>query len=239
MCALYLLALIGGCARKQEPRPSTVSGAEAGPPSLDTGTDAAVDAAPARWSETWGIAFRPPSSGAPAIVYLHGMWASPEDSCGPFERASIALSAPVICPRGNRPRASGGAFGGALSEKRRSLDDAFAALSIDRGGTLAGFSSGAAFASELAIAEPGKWTGLVLMSMKLEIRAAAWKSAGVRRVVFAAGELDGTYAAMKAAPRICEKAGLPARFVSLGKVGHHFAVDMDDRMEDAIRWLRE
>lgn len=236
---MYLLAA-GGCARRQETRPN---GAIAPDAEVDAAAsvvlDQGVDAAPMRWSEPWGIAFRPPSANAPAIVYLHGMWASPEDSCAPFEKAAVALGAPLVCPRGNRPRASGGAFGGRLSDKRRSLDDALTALSLDHGGTLAGFSSGAAFASDLAVADPGKWTGLVLMSMKLEIRPIAWKTAGVRRIVFAAGELDGTYAFMKSAAQTCEKAGLPARFVSLGRVGHHFAVDMDDRMAEAISWLRD
>jgi predicted esterase len=236
MRAAYLLVVASGCARHSETHSATFALPDAAIEAVPE--DATFDATPRRWSAPWGIAFSPAGATNPAIVYLHGMWASPEDSCAPFEPAAVDLHAPLICPRGNRPRASGGAFGGPLAEKRRSLDDAIAALAIDRGGTLAGFSSGAAFASELAIAEPGRWTGLVLMSMKLEVRAAAWKKAGVRRVVFAAGELDGTHAAMNAAAAACEAAGLPARFVSLGKVGHHFATDMEERMKDALAWVR-
>jgi predicted esterase len=166
------------------------------------------------------------------------MWASPEDSCSYFEGAAAQAGAALLCPRGNRPKTQGGAWGGALADKRRSLDLAVEASGASRGGTLLGFSSGAAFASELAIAEPGRWTGLVLMSMNLEIKASAWKAAGVERVVFAAGELDGTYPALVAAAKTCTAAGLPARFVTLGKVGHHFATDMESRMVDAVTWVR-
>jgi predicted esterase len=221
--------------------PKTV--VDAGADTLDGGDDASdvgadtFDAGPTRIEKSWGIAF---VAGKNPILYLHGMWASPEDSCSYFERAATKLDGLLICPRGNRPAFRGGAWGGTLAEKRKSLDAARAELDVPAtaSGTLLGFSSGAAFAVELALAEPGKWTGLVLMSMKMDPRAKQLKAAGVRRVVFAAGELDGSYPAMVAATKSANSVGLEAKFVTLGKVGHHFAVDMDDRMAEAITWVQ-
>ncbi|MGZ3453070.1 MAG: alpha/beta hydrolase [Polyangiales bacterium] len=220
-----------------KPRPSLAAAPSATPiPVVDAASDV-VDAGPVHLEKSWGIAF---VAGKLPIVYLHGMWASPEDSCSYFERAATKLGGLLICPRGNRPAAQGGAWGGTLAEKRRSLDAAIAELGTetDTEGTLLGFSSGAAFAVDLAIAEPGKWTGLVLMSMKMDPRAKQLKAAGVRRVVFAAGELDASYPSMVAATKSANAAGLEAKFLTLGKVGHHFAVDMEDRMAEAIAWVR-
>jgi predicted esterase len=248
---------IVACARTVDapaPHPAALHDASvAAPVSADADADAEADvvdvldvhdAGPIRISAPWGLAFVASTEHPPPIVYLHGMWASPEDSCSYFEPSALAVSGALICPRGNRPASQGGAFGGARADKRRSLDAAITEVTkiapdlAREGGTLVGFSSGAAFASELAIAEPGRWSGLVLMSMKLDPRPMQWKAAGVKRVLFAAGELDGSHAAMVAAAKKTNAAGLEAKFVSLGKVGHHFAVDMETRMVEAIRWAR-
>jgi hypothetical protein len=54
-----------------------------------------------------------------------------------------------------------------------------------------------------------------------------------------AGDKDGARDAMKALAARTDAAGLPARFISLGPVGHAFPADMDARMCDAIAWVRE
>ncbi|HEX3344775.1 MAG TPA: hypothetical protein VHS09_09395, partial [Polyangiaceae bacterium] len=56
----------------------------------------------------WGVAVPPAdtTSPRPAIVYLHGMWASPEDSCGAFEHAATPFGF-LVCPRGNSPLGDG------------------------------------------------------------------------------------------------------------------------------------
>ena len=197
---------------------------------------------------SWGVAF--PSSDVttprPAIVYLHGMWASPEDSCGAFEHAATPFGF-LVCPRGNAPLGDGKMWSGTYASVAPSLHaaiDAAAALvpgKLDRsgGGTLLGFSNGAYFAAEIAQSEPGKWTGLVLLSMRLDLDVARLRAAGVRRVVLGAGDKDGARDSMKALATRTDAAGLPARFVSLGPVGHAFPPDMDARMCDAIAWVRE
>jgi predicted esterase len=107
-----------------------------------------------------------------------------------------------------------------------------------QGGTLLGFSNGAYFAAEVACSEPGRWTGLVLMSMKLDLDPKRLQRAGVARVVLAAGDRDASRDSMKAQAARLADAGVETRFMSLGDVGHEFPADMADRMCSAIAWVR-
>jgi predicted esterase len=200
----------------------------------------------------WGVAVAPTDTTAPRppIVYLHGMWASPEDSCGTFERAATPFGF-LVCPRGNAPLGDGKMWTGTYATVAPSIHaalDAAGALApgkLDRsgGGTLMGYSNGAYFAAEVAQSEPGKWTGLVLLAMHLELDAARLRAAGIRRIVLAAGDKDGAHDAMKALAARTDAAGVPTRFVSLGPVGHELPLpapsDMDARMCGAIAWVRE
>jgi predicted esterase len=212
----------------------------------DSGSAPVSAPEPKKASGDYGIVIVPPESPTPAVFYFHGKWASPEDSCSFFERA-VTIGPPsstLICPRGNLPSSSGGGWGGALTDEKRSLDAAIEAArtlapdAVLDGGIAMGFSGGAAFAVKLALAEPGRFRGLVLMSMVLKLDATKLKAAGVKRVVLMTGELDGSLASMTANAKMLNAAGLETRFVSLGKVGHHFAVDMETRMIDVVSWVR-
>ena len=196
----------------------------------------------------WGVAYPPADAGAPrpAIVYLHGMWASPEDSCGLFERSATALGF-LVCPRGNAPLGDGkmwaGTYASVAPRLHAALDAAASAgpVPMDRasGGTMMGYSNGAYFAAEIAQAEPMRWTGLVLLSMHLELDAARLKAAGVKRVVLGAADKDGARDSMKALADQLGAGGLSARFVSLGPAGHELPADLDARMCEPIAWVRE
>jgi predicted esterase len=195
----------------------------------------------------WGVAYAPadPSAPRPAIVYLHGMWASPEDSCGTFERAATPFGF-LVCPRGNAPNGDGRMWTGTYASVAPSVHTALRAAEalapgkLDRsgGGTLVGYSNGAYFAVQIARSERGTWTGLVLVSMRLELDAASLRAAGVRRIVLAAGDRDGASVSMQTAAKSTDSAGLPTRFMSLGAGGHEFPADMDARMCVAIAWVR-
>jgi predicted esterase len=196
----------------------------------------------------WGVAYAPADASAPrpAIVYLHGMWASPEDSCGYFAHAATPFGF-LVCPRGNAPLGSGrmwtGTYATVAPQVHAALDAArgLAPGKLDRKahGTLMGFSNGAYFAVEVACSEPDRWTGLVLLSMRLDLDVARLKAAGVRRIVLGAGEKDAAHDAMQSLAQRTDADGLPTRFVSLGDVGHQFPPDVDARMCDAIAWVRE
>jgi predicted esterase len=209
----------------------------------------ALLAAP-RAQGTWGMAYAPAQTARarPAIVYLHGMWASPEDSCPLFESAATPFGF-LVCPRGNAPNGDAGAmWSGTPADAARSVHaalDAAAALAPGkleqvRDGTLLGYSNGAYFAASLAQAEPGHWSGLVLMGMKLDLDDTALRRAGVRRVVLAAGEQDGARASMEALAAKLDAAGFPARFLSLGPGGHAFPPPgFGSVMCEAIAWVRD
>jgi predicted esterase len=201
---------------------------------------------PARGS--WGVAFPPTDTteAHPPIVYLHGMWASPEDSCGFFAHAATPFGF-LVCPRGNAPLGDGRMWKGGYSTAAPQVHAALEAtgrqwagkLDGTRGGTIMGYSNGAYFAAEIAASEPGKWTGLVLLSMRLELDLARLRAAGVRRVAFACGDQDAAREAMKALSDSTNAAGLPSRFVSLGPGGHELTTEMNAPLCDAVAWARE
>jgi predicted esterase len=195
----------------------------------------------------WGVAYPPAdrTEERPAVVYLHGMWSSPEKSCGLFERAATAHGF-LVCPRGNAPMNDGspgkmwaGTYGSAAPSVHAAIDAAATMGSLARtGGTLMGYSNGAYFAAEVALHEPGRWTGLVLLSMHLELDAPRLKGAGVQRVVLAAGDADMACGSMQRLAGQLDAAGLPARFVSLGPGGHELPKDLDSRMVEPVAWVR-
>jgi len=202
----------------------------------------------------WGVAYAPDDASAPrpAVVFLHGMWASPEDSCDVFQRGATPFGF-LVCPRANAPLGDGGGHGymmwsGGYADAARAIHaalDAAEALApgkrAPRGGTLLGFSNGAYFAAEVASSEPGRWSGLVLMSMKLDLDPKRLAQAGVTRVVLAAGDRDESRDSMqKLVTRFAGDGELrvEARYMSLGDVGHAFPADMSARMCEAIAWVR-
>jgi predicted esterase len=205
----------------------------------------------ARATGSLGVAFAPADvpDVPPTLVYLHGSGSNAEESCPYFELAA-ELGFVLVCPHGDlrdaTPGARGPAWSGTISGKRTAIDRALdLAATLTPSGTLArtggiliGFSSGASCAVEIALAEPGRHRGLVLMSMPLSLSAVALKKAGVARVVLGAAENDGSYGALRATAKALEAAGLPTRFESFGRVGHHFAADMPTRMRDDVAWLR-
>jgi predicted esterase len=179
-------------------------------------------------------------------LYLHGMWSSPEEQCSVFERAATPFGF-LVCPRGNAPNGEGrmwvGNYASVAPQVHAALNAAndLARGKLDRrgAGTLIGYSNGAYFAVEVALAEPGRWTGLVLLSMRLELDAARLRAAGIQRIVLAAGDKDGARASMQALADRTDAAGLPTRFTSLGPGGHEFPADMSARMCDAVAWVRD
>ena len=137
-------------------------------------------------------------------------------------------------------------WAGSYVDAARAIDAALtgaAALApgqIDRAGdgTLIGYSNGAYFAAEVACAQQGRWPGLVLLSMKVDLDPARLKKAGVRRVLLGAGDRDGASASMKAASERLLSGGVQARFMSLGPGGHEFPADIGARMCEAVAWVR-
>jgi predicted esterase len=216
------------------------------PPLLLAGAAALLGALRAHGG--WGVAYPPAdaSETRPAIVFLHGMWSSPEDACATFEPAASPFGF-LVCPRGNAPLGEGKMWAGTYASVAPNVHaalDATAAMvpgKLDRaaGGTLMGYSNGAYFAAEIALHEPGRWTGLVLLSMHLELDAPRLQAVGIRRVVLAAGDKDMAGPSMKTLADALDAAGLPSRYVSLGPGGHELPRDLDSRMIEPVAWVRQ
>lgn len=219
MKRLALLFVLGAC---RSPTPSRAIVSEI----PDAAPVVVVDAAPPpidRTAGAWGIAVR--GDGAPrSIFFFHGMGASPEDSCSFFEKAAKTRGV-LICPREPVD------FDAALGQGRT-------LAAIGDKGILMGFSIGAKTALERSLREKGRWAGLVLMAMPLALDPKALRAAGVRGVVLAAGERDGSFSVLSSRAKQLERAGYPVRLVSLGKeVGHHFGPNMPTIADDALAWL--
>ena len=102
---------------------------------------------------------------------------------------------------------------------------------------LIGFSQGAWIAVDVARARPQHYRGLVLMAMALDSSATALRAAGVKRVVLACGERNAAYGSMRTLAARLTSDGYPARFVSLGKVGHTIPLDANERLREPLTWV--
>jgi hypothetical protein len=59
----------------------------------------------------------------------------------------------------------------------------------------------------------------------------------VQRVVLAAGDLDMTSAPLQRDARALDAQGVATRFVSLGRFGHGYPADMEERMREPMQWV--
>ncbi len=189
------------------------------------------------------IVYPPKSAGRqPLAVMLHGMCDVPENEC-PWLAPAVTPHAWLVCPRGSMACRGGGAMWN-VSREKQTVESAVEGLVGARPGevdssnaTLMGFSQGAYAAFSIARNAPGDWSRLLLIAAKVYPNAKHLRRHGVERVLFAAGDYDMTHGPMWTAARRLERGGYPARFMSLGKVGHTFPDDMTKRMSDAVTWL--
>jgi predicted esterase len=102
---------------------------------------------------------------------------------------------------------------------------------------LVGFSLGGIAAVQIAQGSTARYVGLVVIASQVHPDAAALRKAGVKRVVLAAGDLDMTSAPLREDARSLDAQGMPTRFVSLGKFGHGYPADMQERMREPMQWV--
>jgi pimeloyl-ACP methyl ester carboxylesterase len=190
---------------------------------------------------------RDASEPRPAVVYLHGRCGVTTNGC-PYFRAGAQPFGWLVCPQANaKCPGAGASWGGSIDERRAIVDGAIAGvdeafpgkLDTSTPGVLVGFSQGAWLAIDLARKEPGRWSGLLLIGADVDPRPADLRAAGVRRVVLAAGRYDGAYGAMVEETKRLIAAGIDARFVGLGLVGHTYAAEDPDAMTSSLAWLTQ
>jgi hypothetical protein len=170
------------------------------------------------------------------VVYLHGIHGLAKNGC-PWLREGANQVGWLVCPEANvRLPNETFSWGGSASEKRAIVAEAERAVPGNGPSVLVGFSQGAYVAEELLQTKQGSYRGIVFLAATVEPRASDLGKAGVKRVVLGAGELDGSYAPMKATAQRLEREGVEVRFVSLGKVGHTYIAENGAPLAAAIAW---
>ncbi|MDB4996144.1 MAG: hypothetical protein JWM74_3576 [Myxococcaceae bacterium] len=186
------------------------------------------------------------SSKAPVAVYLHGMCGRAENGCPLFAEGTREFGF-LACPQANaRCEGGGSSWGGDLAAREKTIDAAVAGIAAANGNAdgdaptvLLGFSQGAYLAPQIALDRPGKYKAMLLIGANVVLDPAMLHRAGVERVALAAGQNDGTFLQMKKTAADLAKAGYPARFVSLGKVGHTYVGESPDTLKETVKWVTE
>jgi predicted esterase len=188
----------------------------------------------------------PATTAAPLVVFLHATCMQPADICDYFSEGARARSW-LVCPAG--PSTCDGApdWSGTAQLKADTLAEALAAVERaegafvdhDRGDILIGYSRGAFAARDILYRKDrvGRFHGLILLSAAVSPEPALLKAAGIRRAVLATGDLDGSRPTMRRAAERLDAAGIPTRFVSLGRIGHWLPPDIARILREAIAWV--
>ena len=187
------------------------------------------------------LAFPPRADRRLTVVYLHGIHGRAENGC-PWLHEGASEIGWLVCPEANE-RLSNGTFSwaGTVADQRAVVaraEHAAQAQGADpaSAGVLVGFSQGAYVALDLVHARLGHYRGIVLIGADVAPSRATLTTAGVERIVFAAGELDGASAPMKRAAERLRREGMDVRFVSLGRIGHSYETTDKEALRDAIAW---
>jgi predicted esterase len=178
----------------------------------------------------------------PIAVMLHGMCGAPENECPAFASA-FAKRGFLVCPRATLSCAGSGSTWSALGRAElveaaiQSVQQRFPGRVDATQRTLVGFSLGAFVASELSSRDPASWPKVILLSAKIAPNVSRLAKLGAPRVLLGAGDFDLSKTHMLQLTRGLNRAGVEATFVSMGRVGHRFADDMDEWMDSALEWL--
>jgi len=252
LAALGLLPLLALCARADAALARTALAEAAARHVLATrGPAAATRRDPETLETEAGDAVHayPPldraTSSAPVAVMLHGMCSNAKNLCD-YLRGAGREGSWLVCPEGNGRCGEWSDWTGSGEEKAAFLDEGLRAVRRAYGGEVAraggdvlmGFSRGAFVARDVIYARPGRYRGAILIGAALDPDPARFKAAGVRRVVMAAGQYDGARGMMERSVARLSAAGLPARFVNLGRIGHQLPEDIDRVLADALAWVR-
>jgi predicted esterase len=189
------------------------------------------------------------ASRAPLVVMLHATCMQPASVCNWFGSAGRDLGW-LVCPSGNKTCAGEPDWNGSGAAKAEFLERAIGRVKEKVGpfvdeepGVLIGWSRGAFAARDMVVARKdvvkAHFTGLVLIAAQVAPDAATLRAAGIHRVVMAAGDYDLSRPMMTEAIAALKRAGMPARYVSLGKIGHVWPANFEATMREPIAWAAE
>jgi predicted esterase len=187
----------------------------------------------------------------PVTVLLHGMCADSSWTCDWLQYFDMQPQW-QICPRApSRCKSEPGYSWTRGAETRRVVELALSTLKARRGArvaddsvVIAGFSQGAyalaGLVHELALRPSPSLSvrGILAQGAHVHFAAADVRALGVR-VALAAGDLDGAAPAMRAEGEQLARAGVQARFASLGHdEGHFTSVSTGRTVAQLIDWCR-
>jgi len=191
--------------------------------------------------------YAPPQSDEkrPLIVMLHGMCALPEYECPVFREGAPGSTAllcppgPTSCPEGDGRMwiGSSWAMASSLTKSLRALGERHSGRIDTRRKALVGYSLGGMAAMRIVQAQPGQWSGLMIVNAGVEPSAATLRRAGIKRVALVAGERDRTAGKLRRAAARLQHVGFDARYFSMGAVGHYFDSSSASRLNEALTWL--
>ncbi len=189
-------------------------------------------------------------SARPVVVALHGNFDRPEWQCQVWGEL-FESRAFVLCPRGlarrdvppSEDRWEYGSQRAVLAE----LDAGVAALQqrfgdyVERGPLiLIGFSLGAIFGSPIALADPARFSRVVVIEGGLgswsPAQAKRFRERGGKRLIIACGQPGCLGNARQLQPRL-EKVGLPTRVGGSNRAGHTYDGVVADVVREHLDWL--
>lgn len=196
----------------------------------------------------------PPISNAPRapfVVLLHATCMQPAWVCDWFGSAGRDTGW-LVCPSGNStcygepdwhgPGPQKAAF---LEQALRKVEASVSTFVNDEPGVLIGWSRGAFAARDILYASledeqsfphAKRFRGLVLMAAAVKPDVTKLQQVGIKRVVMAAGDYDGSKSVMLSAVAALRAGGIEARYVSFGKIAHVWPNDFEARMREPIAW---
>lgn len=194
-----------------------------------------------------GFSAFPPKDKAtpkPVTVFLHGMCDEPENEC-PWLASASTDGGWLLCPRATLRCNGGGSIWPGDDRFPKSVEESVERLSFEYPGTvdpdadrtLVGFSLGAIRAAELAQREGSGFQSVIFIGAKFELDAKRLRKAGVKRVLLTSGDHDMMKWRMVEQAKKLRRQGFPVAFMSLGKVGHWFPNDMEQKMKVAFDWV--
>jgi predicted esterase len=190
-----------------------------------------------------------PRPSAPLVVFLHATCMDPRPVCDLLGHAGRAGTF-LVCPSGNDTCFGAPDWHGPAEVKSAFLTHALEKVEqrwgqyVAHDDTLVGWSRGAFAARDILYADVARgaaprFTSLVLIAADVTPDPARLRQAGIRRVLFTAGDQDGARLTMARAAVKLTAAGIPARYTSLGPIGHWLPDDFDQRLAPGIAWVRE
>lgn len=171
---------------------------------------------------------------APLVVYLHGVHGKAENGC-PFMRSGPDAGW-LVCPEPKVRDGEGWSWTGKVQKDHAIVANAMKATRSTAPRVAVGFSQGAYLTVDLLKKNKESFRSVVLLGASVDPDATMLKDRGVKRVVLGASKDEPWHASLQRSVAKLQRAGIEARFVSLGHVGHIYVAEDPEVLREAIAW---